>query len=303
MRKDFTAFVAVVACTGALLACKKGSTGEATPAASAEAQKTPGVLFSKKVPGVGAKRTEDAKNEIEVQIEAKRAGRVIHSGAFKKNEREKKRVEVLAANDTAVTKVKVTYLEKFDAEAEGKAALKRKPSPVSGKSYTVEAVNGSVEVHSDSGGSVPSKEKKIVADDFKDLGKPDKFTSFIQSRPLLDGEKLLVTADIVREMFGSKDGDEMSVDSATFTFRGTRTEGPLTYGTFDVSFKLTASPKDQDLGMVMDLEGKVTVDTATSWPIEMNLKGPLTMKGKSDKAGVELDGKGSMTAGMTAQYE
>ncbi len=303
MRRDLTSFVAVLACGAALLACKKGSTGDGTAAASAEPAAPAGVLFSKKVPTVGAKRTEDSKNDIDLQIEVKRAGRVIHTGTFKKNEREKKRVEVLAANDTAVTKVKVTYLEKYDAEAEGKGSLKKKPSPVDGKTYEVEAVNGSIEVHGENGKTPRSKEKKVVQDDFKDLGKPDKFTAFIPTRPLQEGEKLPVTADIVREMFGSKKDDEMSVDGATFTFRGTRTEGTLTYGTFDVSFKMTATPKGEDLGMIMDLEGKVTVDTATSWPIEMTLKGPITMKGKSDKAGAELEGKGSMTTGVSARYQ
>jgi len=302
-----TTLLAALLTLGALLACKKsGSSAEATGTGAAAVAEAPaaGTTFTKKVPAVGTKRNEESKTDLKFNIKFKRAGKVIHGGDFEKTEVEKTRGEVLAVSDDAVTKVRITFIEKYASEGSGKGAPKKKTSPVTGRTYEADAAGGKLVVTREDGKAMSAAERKIVEKELKSLGKPDKMAAFIPDRPLIEGEKLPVTQAIVREMFGGGDDeDDVSLDQASFTFRGTRTEGGNTRGLFDVSFKITVSPKGDDMGMLMDLTGKLAVDTATSQVLELSLKGPITMRGKDTRAQGELEGEGSMSTSVSASYE
>jgi len=289
----------------ALIACKKSGptateqTGTATPVSETPA----GVTFQKALPTVGSKRQEASRNDLDFSIDFKRAGKRITGGHFKKSVGEKRRVEVLATNATSVTKIRVTYDEKYDGESQGTAEPKKRPSPVAGKTYVVEHSGGKVEVHAENDGRVTKRERDIVAKDWKSLGKPDKMAALIPDHPLAEGEKLPVSAELVRDLFGSDDSDETTVDNASFTFRGAKQEGAVRYGQFDVTLKISMTSKKQDIAMTMDLSGKLTVDTTTSQLGEISLKGPLTMKGISKSAQGELEGSGTMNASMSSKPE
>jgi hypothetical protein len=289
----------------ALFACKKSGpaaaeqTGSATPASEVPS----GVTFAKALPAVGTKRQESSRNDLDFSIDFKRAGNRITGGHFKKSAGEKRRVEVLATNATSVTKIRVTYDEKYDGESRGTAEPKKRPSPVAGKTYVVDSSSGKIEVRGENDARVPKRESDIVAKDWKSLGKPDKMAALIPDRPLAEGEKLPVSADLVRDLFNADDGDETSVDNASFTFRGTKQEGAVRYGQFDVTFKISMTSKKQDIAMTLDLAGKLAVDTATSQLGEITLKGPLSMKGISKSAHGELEGSGTMNASMSSKPE
>jgi hypothetical protein len=298
--------LAALVTLSALLACKKtDSSAEGTgTGAAAVAEPPAGTTFTKEVPKVGTKRNEESKTDLSFNIKFKRAGKVIHGGDFEKTDVEKTRSEVLAVSDDAVTKVRVTFIEKYAAEGSGKGAPKKKSSPVTGKTYEVEAVGGKLVITREGGKPMSAAERKVVEKELKSLGKPDKMSAFIPNRPLIEGEKLPVTQAIVREMFGGGDDeDEVSVDQATFTFRGTRNEGGKTHGLFDASLKITVSPKGEDMGMLMGLTGKLVVDAATSQVLQVSLKGPITMRGKDTRAQGELEGEGSMSTSVSATYE
>jgi hypothetical protein len=291
----------VIVCGLALLACKKSSsssgTGTSTTAVAAE-DPSAGVRFTKKIHPVGTKYVEGFHNELSFDIDAKQAGKKIRSVTMKKIEQSKRRIEVMAINEVAVTKIKVTYVEDFKGESEGSAEPKKKPSVVSGKTYVVEGKGSFFEATTESGGTPTAAEKKILEKHFKSLGKSDRISAFLPDRSLQLGEKIPVTPELVRYMFESDDDEELSIDSAAFTFRSTRTDGARTLGTFDVGIKVTANSKKDELGMIMEFDGKLTLDKDTSWADELTMKGPLTIKGKSARAGLEIDGKGSAT--MTA---
>jgi hypothetical protein len=299
-----SSLVALALVGAALLACKKNSSGTAaTGSAELAAPETAGVKFQKKVPGVGSKRVESSQNDLDFSIDFKRAGKTIAGGRFKKNEVEKKRIEVTGINATSVTKVRVTYTEKYDEESRGNASPRKKPSPVAGKTYDVDSTGGKIEVTDEHDRPVPKRERDVVAKDWRSLGKPDKMAALIPDHPLVEGEKLPVSQDLVRDLFGSNDGDDTSIDKATFTFRGTKQDGQKTFGQFDVVLKIAMTSKKDDLIMSMDLGGKLSVDTAGSQLVDLTLKGPFTMKGVSRTAQGELEGSGSMNASASSRPE
>jgi hypothetical protein len=112
-----------------------------------------------------------------------------------------------------------------------------------------------------------------------------------------------VTQALVRQLFDANDGDDVSIDKASFTFRGTKQDGQKKYGQFDVALKIAMTSKKDDMIMTMDLAGELSVDTVTSQLVDRTLKGPFTMKGIGKSARGELEGSGSMNASASAHPE
>ncbi len=292
---------ALLVVVSALFACKKSApSGEPAPGA-ASAAVPGGVVFTKKVPPAGTKRVEEYSSDMAFDIEAKQGGHTIRRVAVKKVERSKRRVEVLSVSDTAMMKIRVEYLEAYSGESQGNREPTKVPTAVSGKTYVAEASGGKILVTRDGGGTATSREKKIVSKDFDNLGKPDRMSSFIPDRPLVPEEKLAVSPEMVRDVFMGSDDDEVKVEQAEFKFRSTAPKGDKTVGTFDAIVKVTGDSKKEDMSMAMDFAGKITMDTATSWPYELSLKGPITVKGKS--RGIVIDGTGNASLSMVATYE
>lgn len=295
------ASAALIVVVAALFACKKGGSGSSPAVENTAPQPPPGTVFTKKIRPVGNKRTEEFSSEFAFDIVAKRGDVTIKRVAVKKVERSKRKVEVLSTSDTAVMKVRVDYSEAYTGESEGNREPPKIPMSVSGKSYEAEYSSGKILVKRVGGGSVSPAEQKRVASDFDNLGKPDRFSAFIPARPLTTEERFTVREDVVREIFGGSNDDTLKIDQAQFTFKSTAPKDGKTMGTFDVVFKLTGDSKKDQMSMAMDLSGKITLDTATSWPYELSMKGPVTVKGKTQGIGVE--GTGNATLGIVANYE
>src|SRR5687768_13170346 len=126
-------------------------------------------------------------------------------------------------------------------------------------------------------------------------------SAFIPNRPLLPDEKFTVSADAVQDLFGDEDDDEIKIDRAEFTFRSTAPKDGKTLGTFDSIIKVLGDSKKEDMTMRMDFAGKITMDTKNSWPHELSLKGPITLKGKS--SGITIEGTGNASISLTSTYQ
>jgi hypothetical protein len=302
MLRSPRASVALVVVVAALFACKKGSSGSGpTAQQTATAEVAPGVVFQKKIRPVGNKRTEEFSSDLAFDVIAKQGGVTVKRVAVKKVERSKRKVEVLSTSDTAIMKVRIDYTEAYTGESQGNREPPKIPMSVSGKSYEAEYSSGKILVKRVGGASVSPSEQKRVASDFDNLGKPDRFSAFIPARPLLPEERFTVREDVVREIFGGSNDDTLKIEQAQFTFKSTAPKEGKTMGSFDVVFKLTGDSKKDQMSMGMDLSGKITLDTATSWPYELSLKGPLTVKGKT--SGITLEGTGNAALSLVANYE
>lgn len=301
MLRPSHASLALVAVVSALFACKKSGSGSSPTTESTAAPEVPGVVFTKKIRPVGNRRTEEFSSDMAFDIIAKQGGVTVKRVAVKKVERSKRKVEVLSTSDTAVMKIRVDYTEAYTGESEGNREPPKIPMSVSGKSYEAEYSSGKILVKRVGGASVSPAEQKRVASDFDNLGKPDRFSAFIPSRPLLAEERFTVREDVVREIFGGSNDDTLKIDQAQFTFKSTAPKDGKSMGTFDVVFKLNGESKKDSMTMGMDLSGKITLDTASSWPYELSMKGPITVKGKTQ--GITIEGNGNATLGIVANYE
>ena len=300
MTTSYRLALPLLAACCALGACNKssqdGSTSAAPPASAAPAVE--GTTFTIKAPTKGTTRTANEKTNMQFTIAVLAGGKVAAKMDMKQDEEHDTQSEVLAANDKAPTKVKVSYLKRVQIETNPKGKTKTDKSPVDGKTYIAEFKGGEIVVTTPDGKPVKAKEAKVVKKDNKELGKQDPFSKMLPNHPLKKGEKLEITKDLVAQLFGDDDM-KMDIDNVSMTFQGTKQEGGRTEGLFDMKLQVTGYP-EPTLGLQMKIDGTVALDTATGWPISMHLKGPIEVKGEDPKRHLHMEGQGKME--MQADY-
>ena len=269
----------------------------AAPAAPALPDDEPAdpVRFVKAVPSVGDVVRDESRMTIAMDMTVTAGDRLLAQITGRHLKTERRRIEVLAHSDVAVTKAKIEYLEKTEIE-EDPGGAKQKTSPLAGKTYLVERRDGDLIATYADGTSVPEPERSIVLREHRKIGKPSTFASFIPDRAVAPGEVLSPPESVVEEMFGDG-GDDVKVGDARFVFVGATEDGG---GRFDVALKITLLGEPP---MDMDMQGRVVVRVANSYPVELLLEGPITIDGVSPKTGARFRGGGRMKLHRRAAYQ
>jgi hypothetical protein len=217
---------------------------------------------------------------------------VDHGGAAVTTERvsgelDERREDILTAANGATTKVKVGFLHKQATVVEN-GVEKTRPSVVAGKSYLVEAKDGSLYITTEQGRRVSQAEGDTIAPGYEDLGQPDPIFSSFPARPIAVGENVdaIVTRiedDVVRGSQG-----HVGFGGASATLSGTRNVGGQTCGVFAVH--LSMAYKLEKVENRSDMTGELVVRTADTQPVSLSLQGPVVMGGETAHADVEGQG-------------
>jgi hypothetical protein len=202
-------------------------------------------------------------------------------------ELDERREDIVAAASNAVTKMKVTFLHKQATVVEN-GVERTRPSVVQGKSYLVEAKDGSLYITTEQGKRVTQAEGDVIAQGYESLGQPDVIFAGLPARPIAVGESADalvqgIEAAIVRGAQGHVGFGEMSA-----TLRGTRDVAGQTCGVFGVHMQLAY--KLDKVENRSDLSGELVVRTSDTMPVSLSLKGPVVMGGQTSKAEVEGQG-------------
>ncbi len=210
---------------------------------------------------------------------------------------EKKTVTVLDATEYAITRVKVAYQEKAEAETRGGAKEERHASPLAGKTFVATAKDDQITVTDEKGASVTAAVRDEVADDQGGLGRPHPLHQLFPDRPLRLGEKLEPPPAVLSSILqvGGEGGPQ--VESGTFTLRTVEAG----VATFDAALTLRVRGTGDEPTMTMELAGKLAVDTATGWPTVMTLEGPVTLGEGGGPVG-RISGRGTMKMSSKLAY-
>lgn len=199
-------------------------------------------------------------------------------------------VEVLEINDRAPTKIRVTYEEKTErAKEDGEDKVQ--VSPLTGRTYVVEAVDGRVVVTGE--GPLSAVEETRVVKDYRRLGQPDPFVSAIPARELKAGEEVPeLAATLAQELSRASAGPDSAppqVELASVKVKELTEDRVV----FDVV--LTFIQIQGPLSAKAELTGTVSVFRDDGWPAKMALEGPLTFgpTPAAAAAGAKIEGKGS----------
>ena len=210
----------------------------------------------------------------------------------------KKNTEVLESTDEAITKVKVTYTENNEIETkDGKTETTK--SPLAGNTYIVAFADGELKCTTEDGKEVLGEALEELKKDQKSLGKPDKLSSFISGKELKIGQEITIPPEAMKDIFEGNDEINKEKSSATVKLLEILKKDGLTLAKFEFKLTLVGTPSPE-MNMILAMTGTLTVDTSTSWPIDMTLTGPVTISGGNEQ--FSMDGKGTMTMKAEASY-
>ncbi|MBI5481576.1 MAG: hypothetical protein HY906_22155 [Deltaproteobacteria bacterium] len=252
-----------------------------------------GTVFAKRAPAVGDK-SEDKVGmtmAMETSVDVDGKGKP-QKATMEKSESETRQEEVLAVKGEAATKVKVTFVEKtVTVKEEGKE--RKRPSPVAGKTYVVEAKDGKLVVLLDGDRPAPPMQAKVVKEAYETLGKVDPLYAGVPGRPLKPGDKVEELAKAMKEIMLTR-AKEMEVSSVNVVFKGVK-DGE---GVFEVEVALAAVEKPMRFDM--KLKGEARVSLTTGQPISTNLKGPMSV-GSTEGEGARMKISGTGSVEMTME--
>ena len=186
-------------------------------------------------------------------------------------ERIKLRSTVLAANDRAVWKKRVEYLE-WEHERRMGNQVERIPNPLIGKTYVVQFEGGAFRATNPAGDAVSEYEQERLQQDHPQLGKPSHFAALLPDRPIAVGARLEPEAARLAEAFGQR-GVEVR----------------------DVLFTLTDSLSEARM------VGTAVLEAATCWPVEVSLSGQVKIEGRPPNP-TELRGTGEVKLQVVSSY-
>jgi hypothetical protein len=251
-----------------------------------------GTVFVKRAPAVGDKSEDKVSMtmSMETSVDVDGSGK-LQKATMEKSETETRQEEVLAVNGEAVTKVKVTFVEKTATIKEDQKERKR-ASPVAGKTYVVEAKDGKLIVLLDGDRPAPAMQAKVVKEAYETLGKVDPLYAGVPRRPLKAGDKAEELAKAMKEFVLIR-AKEMEVSGVDVVFQGAK-DGE---GVFDVEVSLAAVEKP--LRFDMKLKGQARLSLATGQPSSTILKGPLSVGStEGEGAKMKISGAGNVEMKM-----
>jgi hypothetical protein len=204
------------------------------------------------------------------------------------------RFEVLAATGGSLDKVAIEYL--VDRSTMSVMGNEQKdPDNLQGKRYVVTYPQGKPEVRSASGGAPPKKELDSVQDDARE---PLEMAFALKELSQLAGKgKGDFSSPGAIALAGGED-DDTKIGSPRASLRQLTATGAARSALVDLSYQLT-NVIDDELSIIAQLTGTVTVLDAPSRYQTLSLSGPLELR-PAEKSG--MDGTGTTKVAISYKY-
>jgi hypothetical protein len=252
-----------------------------------------GTVFIKRAPAVGDRSEDKVAMTMSMETSVDPDGKgAPQKATMEKSETETRQEEVLAVKGEAVTKVKVTFVDKTATVKEDQKERKR-ASPVAGKTYVVEAKDGKLIVLLDGDRPAPAMQARVVKEAYETLGKVDALYAGVPRRPLKPGDKVEEVAKAMKEFMLVRAKD-MNVANVSVVFK----EAKGDEGVFEVELALAAVEKPMRFDM--KLKGQARMSLKTGQPLSTSLKGPMSV-GSTEGEGAKMKISGAGNVEMTME--
>jgi hypothetical protein len=254
-----------------------------------------GATFTPRVPHPGSVRIDESLNRVRLELSQRQDNRTT-TVVQQTTQRLKTRTTVLAANEAAVTKKRVEYLQGLREQRLGDR-VERVTNPLQGKTYLLEIQGGRLLATGPRGESISDYERELLVEQNPHLGKPSGFAVLLPHRPLGIGERLTPDPAALAEVFaapGAEVREAYIVLIAVVEQQGGR------QGRFEVGFTVVDA-REQSI-VETQLGGTVVLQADTCWPLEVSLSGPVRVEGKPPNRR-ELRGSGEASTLVRSRYE
>lgn len=200
--------------------------------------------------------------------------------------------EVLGLVGRAPAKVKVTY-DRYQHE-ERRFDGKSEPVPrLAGRTFVVDATDGTVKVESGDGAPVTPDEETTLKSLHAGLGKEDPVVLALGKRPIAVGKAAPLREPLFQALVASKSG--ALKEGGTVTLEGLASQGGRELGTFSWKAVMT-SKEDNGLEITWHLRGQFVVAVSECMLLESTIDASLDVAGRSRQGGatIEMQGSGAM---------
>jgi len=268
-------------------------------AAAVSAQDSGKITFRFRPPEVGQQCAGNRLLQYQFQTTLSQNGHVIRRKSNEMSQQRQARVQVLATDGEAATKITVHYdrVRRTLVDEDGQSRVQ--DEPLAGQTYTVERRDKQLLIASADGREVSPAERALLERYHHTLGHRPAFSRLLDGRSLAVGESIRLKADEVRELLGIRPEGVGQVDHFTLKLTGTRQVGNQLCGVFDVS----ASVELPDLSVTAPFHGEYVVTVDGLREASLDLSAPLksTRRKQFDQDSFEFDGHGSLRMVYQAQ--
>ncbi len=278
------------------------ATVSAAPAAADSPEPTTDgkTRFTFVLPKPGSERVDRESFVLGLEITMTEGAKVIATEKSGEGKSKLRHTTVMANDGRAITKKKVRYEELNQIVKKGDRE-QRIPSPLTGKSYVISLEQGKVLITAADSKAVSDVEREALLEDNKEFGKPPQFASFVPKHPLAPGEKFTPPKEVLAEMFGAGDGaGDKSYGDVEFTFVGAEERAGKKVGKFE--FTMTITDSRQGATTTIQAKGAVLLLLDSGWPLELVLRGQVTVSAPGDKPKRKVAGKGLLEMKIAAEY-
>jgi len=278
-------FASVVGCSKSAPSTQSttsSSSSSPNPVASASAApvlKT--VQFKKSNPAVGASFKRTQVNQLKATSSSPS---VV---TFAVDAHSSVRVDVLAADEKTILKVKATYSDNATTNTQGSKAV-TETSSVAGKAYIIEFVDKKLLITDENHKKVSAAEASTLKDDFEGLvGKPDPLLTHTPDLPLAVGDRALSIAEATRELFGPN--ADVAIEDTSASLKEIALVDGQRVAIFAIQLKVTTSGNPKIVG---HLTGTLGVREADAKLVSYAIDGPVVLTGQG---GLKGEGTLAMT--------
>lgn len=261
------------------------------------------ISFTKKIPAQGDVRLEAEKMAMDMKIAISLNGNPLQNIQQTKSEDESAQTTILESTDNSITKVLLKVIRKDSAET-GPGGEKKTNSPIAGKSFILTKKDKEIAVTDAEGKAVNDDFAKAAREEGSNLFDKDfnQFAKILPDRPIKVGETITIKGEEALELFGGKD-QSFSDGTFSLTLKGSKDIAGQKCAEFNVTMSLKGEPQ-KGINIDTTLKGSMLIDTSNSWPLKMNVTGPMTVKGLNEtpQGKISFTGTGTMTIEHEASY-
>lgn len=245
-------------------------------------------------PALHARNFEDRFIRVDYDLMLEQNGDAAGTSDGTWSSDEQRHVTVLATRGGVVSKLQVSYDDRRDGPLLGVSD----PSPTDGHTYVVSQRGSDLSIRRADGAHLSAAERKIVASEYGDVGKPAPLLAVLAGRH--PGDQLELDGEAVRALLGSPPDMDVAGASVSARFVGVRDAGRrLAELAVTVHGRLSNGHAVFDL----DASGPARVDLKTGWLWSLHLQGKVKARGKleHDEQWYNVSGTGKIVITRSAQ--
>ncbi len=235
------------------------------------------IHFAKRDEVVGATYDETFERDNRLNFTAPQQGL---GGTLEKTHR---KLEIIATDGKAITRLKVAYLEHSLTATRLDGSKLEQDAPVQGKTYVIEgdAQSGITSIRDEHGAVAPPAEDQLVRAEWTSLGHPDPLLAAVPDATMKRGEESPAFTDIVKRMLVATSTPQFEDASSVLT--DIVTEGNEVVGVFQ--FRANQTNAQSGLSIAIGWSGTFAVRASDSRVIRCDLAGPQKATGRIEGTG------------------